>query len=87
MNPFGGSIPQGLQITLDPGTGISETLTVQSVSPTTAGYTSATVTFTSNLAHTHAANATWCEALPAGVTNPATWDAVSILNSTTVLTY
>lgn len=86
-NAFGGSIPSGLQITLEPGTANAETLTVQSVSATSPGYASATVTFTANLAHTHAASSTWCEALPAGFTNPATWDPVSLLGSTTILAY
>lgn len=87
VNPFAGSIPSGLQITVDPGTSIAETLTVLSVSATAPGYTSATVTFTTNLAHTHPAGAVWCEALPTGATDPTTWDPVSLLNDTTTLTY
>lgn len=86
-NPFAGSICNGQQITLDPGTALAETLTVHSVQATSPGYTSATITFATNLTYTHAANAAWCEALPAGDSNPATWDSVSILGTTTVLAY
>lgn len=89
-NSFSCYVFAGMQMTLDPGTALSETLTVSSVSATSAGYTSVTVTFTTNLANTHASGATACEALPAlssttyaangysytppGQTNPATWD-------------
>ena len=86
-NPASASFCSGLQLTLDPGTASAETLTVLSFSATTAGYTSFTVTFTANLAFNHAANAVVCEKLPTGTTNPSTWDAASILGTSTTLAY
>jgi hypothetical protein len=89
-NSFSSYVFSGMQITLDPGTTLSETLTVQSVSATSPGYTTVTITFTGNLAYTHSSGAVACEALPAlssttytnagtpytppGPTNPAMWD-------------
>jgi hypothetical protein len=76
VNPLQLSLFCGWQLTLDPGTGISETVTIApfGIPATAAGYTTAVITLTSNLAHTHAANAVVCEALPAGVTDPTTYD-------------
>jgi hypothetical protein len=87
MNPLVGSICSGMQMTLDPGTSIAETLTVHSVQHTTAGYTSCQVTFTGNLAYNHAVGALVCDVLPAGDTNPTYWDSVAALGTSTVLAY
>lgn len=86
-NPFKASFCSGLRLTLEPGTARAETLTVSSVSATSPGYTSCTVTFTTNLAFTHPVGSMICEALPTGVTDPTTWDPASILGTTTVLAY
>jgi len=64
-NPFSAYVFAGMQMTLEPGTANSETLTVLSVSATAPGYASVTVTFTANLAKTHAASTVVCEKLPA----------------------
>lgn len=86
-NSFSASVCSGLQLTFEPGTANAETLTVQSVSATSPGYASVTVTFTANLAHTHLVNTTVCEKLPTGITDPTTWDAASILGTSTTLAY
>jgi hypothetical protein len=89
VNALASSLPQGYQLTFDPGTPIAETLTLSptGIPSTTPGYSTATLTFTANFAFTHAANAIVCEALPSGYTDPTTWDASSVLGaaSTTVL--
>lgn len=87
-NPAAMSFCNGLQLTLDPANpALAETLTVQSVSATSPGYSTFTVTFTANLAHTHSVNAVVCEALPVGVTDPTAWDAAAICGVTTTPSY
>ena len=84
------SIGVGRTITLEPGTGNAETVTITSVTsvPTarTAGYTSITLGVTAT-AHAHAINAVACDPLPGGVTDPTKWDARSVLGTTTVITF
>lgn len=83
VNALASSLPAGYQLTFDPGTPIAETMTPApgGIPNTTPGYTTATLTFTSNFTNTHAAGAVVCEPLPAGYTDPATWDAVSTLGA------
>lgn len=79
VNALASSLPQGYQLTFDPGTSIAETMTLSptGIPATNPGYSSALLTFTSNFANTHQAGAVVCEPLPAGYTDPTTWDAVS----------
>lgn len=83
VNALASSLPAGYQLTFDPGTPIAETMTLApgGIPNTTPGYTTATLTFTSNFTNTHAAGTVVCEPLPAGYTDPATWDAVSTLGA------
>jgi len=82
VNSLNSSLPQGYQLTFDPGTAIAETMTIAPPLPATnVGYTTATLNFTSAFAHTHAAGAVVCEPLPTGYTNPATWDQGSVLGA------
>ena len=82
-NRLSSSLPQGYQLTFDPGTAIAETMTLSptGIPATNIGYSSATLTFTSNFAFTHAAGAVVCEPLPPGYTDPTTWDASSVLGA------
>lgn len=82
-NALASSLPQGYQLTFDPGTAIAETMTLSptGIPATSPGYSSATLTFTSNFAFTHQAGATVCEPLPAGYADPTTWDAASVLGA------
>ncbi len=75
-------LPGGWQLVLDPANpAISETVTVSptGIPTTTLGWTTAVLTLSGTLAHTHAAGAVVCEPLPAGVTDPTIYDGRSIL--------
>lgn len=74
-NPLAAQIAPGQQLVLGIGTSNQETVTVQSVGGTSPGWTSATITFTTSTSKPHSANETVSEPLPAGVTDPTTWDA------------
>lgn len=82
-NPLAASLPQGYQLTFDPGTPIAETMTLAAtgIPATTPGYLTAMLTFTANFQHTHAMGAVVCEPLPMGYTDPTTWDPFSILGA------
>jgi hypothetical protein len=82
-NALASSLPAGYQLTFDPGTQFAETMTIAAggIPATNVGYSTATLTFTSNFVNTHSANAVVCEPLPSGYTNPATWDPNSLLGA------
>lgn len=46
-----------------------------------------TVTFTANAANTHTSGITVCEALPAGITDPTTWDTAALIGVSTTPSY
>ncbi|MEW2301969.1 hypothetical protein AB0958_18680 [Streptomyces sp. NPDC006655] len=73
-NPLASQLAAGQQLVLGMGTANAETVTVQAVSATSPGWTTATVTFTSNTVNAHSANDLISEPLPSGVTDPTTWD-------------
>jgi hypothetical protein len=83
VNALASSLPQGYQLTFDPGTSIAETMTLAptGIPATSPGYSTAILTFTSNFAFTHQSGAVVCEPLPAGVTDPTTWDSASVLGA------
>jgi hypothetical protein len=87
-NPSEASIGVGSTLQLEPGTGVAETVTIKSVTsaptPGATGYTSITLGVSAT-AHAHSSGAVACDPLPAGVTDPTTWDARSVLGSTTIL--
>lgn len=89
VNMLSQSLPAGYQLTFEPGTPRQETMTLSAtgIPATTIGYQTATLTFTANLAFTHAAGTVVCEPLPAGYTDPTVWDANSVIGaaSTTVV--
>ncbi|WBP87037.1 hypothetical protein [Kitasatospora cathayae] len=80
-NPAAAQIGPGQQLVLEPGTANSETVTVQSVGATSAGWTTCVIALTANLTKTHAANSVVCEPLPSGVTDPTTYDASAKFDS------
>ena len=81
-NSFGQTWNTGDQVVLSSGgTGTAETATVQSVSTTYPGYTSATITFTANLANNHPAGDYVSDRLLVAGSNPA------LLVATTRVTY
>lgn len=82
-NTLNQSLPQSYQLTFEPGTPRAETMTLSpsGIPFTGVGYQTAALTFTSNFAFTHPANSVVCEPLPTGYTDPATWDAASVLGA------
>lgn len=82
-NPLGAQLGANQQIVLGQGSANQETVTVASVSTTTAGWTSATITLTAATTKAHTAGDLINESLPAGITNPATWDATTLFDAVT----
>jgi hypothetical protein len=82
-NPLAGQLAAGQQLVLGQNTANQETVTVSAVGATSPGWTTATVTLTANTTKGHTAGDTICEPLPAGVTDPTTYDAVSKFDSAT----
>jgi hypothetical protein len=80
-NPLATQIASGQLITFEPGTANEETLTVDHVGATSPGWTFATLVMTTPTAFAHATGTVVCEALPAGVTDPTTWDPVSAFDT------
>lgn len=78
--PVPNSLAAGMSVELDPGTPVQETVTIASV----AGNS---VTLVNPTQYAHSGNAVLCDVLPSGVTDPSTWDAFSVLDSTTILSY
>ncbi|NUS29184.1 MAG: hypothetical protein HOV92_33900 [Streptomyces sp.] len=80
-NPAAAQIGQGQQLVLGLGTANQETVTVQSVSATTSGWSTAVLTLTAATTKSHAAGDTVCEPLPSGATSAATWDSSARFDS------
>lgn len=74
------SLTPGISLELAPGTASQETVTIASISGNT-------LTLTSPVAHSHSSGTVVCDVLPSGITDPTTWDAYSILDSTAILSY
>jgi hypothetical protein len=83
-NPLAVQLPAGTQLTLDPGGTNQETVTIAAVGATSPGWTTATITLTAATTKAHNVGIVVCGALPSGVTDPTTWDAVAALDSMTL---
>jgi hypothetical protein len=81
-NVLAAQLAVGEVITLDPGTAVSENVTVSAIGATSPGWTSAVITLTAGTVNAHGVGAVVCDQLPAGTTDPTTWDAVSMFDST-----
>lgn len=81
VNKAAAQLAQGQTLILDIGTANQETVTIKTVGATSSGWSTATITLTANLAHTHASGAVVCEPLPTGTTDPTTWDASAKFDS------
>ncbi|MEU5596700.1 hypothetical protein [Streptomyces sp. NPDC020298] len=81
VNPLAAQLAPGQQLLLGQGTANQETVTVASVGATSSGWTTATITLTAATTKAHTAGDTVCEPLPAGTTDPTTWDSVSKFDS------
>jgi hypothetical protein len=80
-NPAATQLGQGQQLVLGQNTANQETVTILAVGATSPGWTTATITLTSATTKSHTAGDIVCEPLPAGVTDPTTWDTVSKFDS------
>lgn len=80
-NPLAAQLAAGQQIVLGQNSANQETVTVLSVGATSPGWTTATITLTAATTKAHTAGDVVCQVLPAGTTDPTTWDAVSKFDS------
>ena len=80
-NPAAAQIGSGQQLVLGLGTANQETVTVQSVSATTSGWSTAVLTLTAATTKSHTAGDVVCEPLPTGITDPTTWDGSARFDS------
>ncbi|MFC8676668.1 hypothetical protein ACFUEN_28785 [Streptomyces griseorubiginosus] len=74
-NRLAAQLAAGQQIVLGQNTANQETVTVSVVGATSPGWTTATITLTAATTKAHTSGDTVCEPLPAGVTDPTTWDS------------
>jgi hypothetical protein len=81
VNPLAAQMAPGQQIVLGQNTTNQETVTVASVGATSPGWTTAVITLTAATTKAHTAGDVVNEVLPAGTTDPTTWDAVSKFDS------
>jgi hypothetical protein len=79
-NVLQANLTGGQQLVLDVGLATQETVTIATggVPVTTTGYTSATLTLSANMTQNHSNGAVVCEPLPAGITDPTTYDALGV---------
>ncbi|MCT9092838.1 hypothetical protein N4G70_28795 [Streptomyces sp. ASQP_92] len=80
-NPLAAQLSAGTQIVLGQNTANQETVTISAVGATSAGWTSAVLTLTAATTKAHTAGDLINEVLPAGTTDPTTWDAVAALDA------
>lgn len=78
-NKLAQSLPASQVLWFEPGTPRFEAVTVLTIPSTVLGYTTATLVMAGNFSFTHPVGSVVCEPLPAGYTDPTTWDASSIL--------
>lgn len=71
----------GQQLVLGQNTANAETVTILAVGATSPGWSTATVTLTAPTSKAHTAGDVICEPLPAVITDPTTWDAVSAFDA------
>lgn len=80
-NPAAAQLAAGQQLVLGQNTANQETVTIASVGATSPGWTIAVLTLTAATTKAHTTNDVVCEPLPAGVTDPTTYDAVSAFDA------
>jgi hypothetical protein len=77
QNAAASQLGQGQQLVLGLGTANQETVTISSVSTTSAGWTTAVITLQAATTKSHTSGDTVCEPLPSGITSATTWDAMT----------
>jgi hypothetical protein len=83
VNPLAAQLAAGQQLVLGQNSANQETVTIASVGATSSGWTTAVITLAAATTKAHTAGDLICEPLPAGTTDPTTWDAVSKFDSIT----
>ena len=81
VNPLAAQLAAGQQLVLGQNTGNQETVTISTVGATSPGWTTATITLTAATTKAHTAGDLVNEPLPAGTTDPTTWDNVAKFDS------
>lgn len=81
VNPLAAQLAAGDTIVLGQNTANQETVTVSAVGATSSGWTTATITLAAATTKSHSSGDVVCEPLPAGVTDPTTYDSVSKFDS------
>ncbi|MFD7016144.1 hypothetical protein [Streptomyces sp. NPDC059928] len=81
-NPLATQLAAGTQIVLGQNSANQETVTIGAVGATSPGWTSAVLTLTAPTTKAHTAGDLINEVLPAGATDPTTWDAASAFDAT-----
>lgn len=81
VNPLAAQLAAGDTIVLGQNTANQETVTVSAVGATSSGWTTATITLTAATTKSHSSGDVVCEPLPAGVTDPTTYDSASKFDS------
>jgi hypothetical protein len=81
-NPARAQLTAGQQLVLGQNTASQETVTIAAggVAATTAGWTTCVLTLTAATTKAHTAGDVVCEPLPAGTTDPTTWDGTTFDN-------
>ncbi|MEU1800908.1 hypothetical protein [Streptomyces sp. NPDC019937] len=79
-NPLKQQLAVGQQLVLGQGTANQETVTISAIGATSPGWTSATIVLTAATTKAHTAGDLINEPLPAGITDPTTWDSVAALD-------
>lgn len=81
VNPLATQMAPGQQLVLGQSSANAETVTVLSVGATSSGWTTAVLTLTAPTTKSHTAGDIVCEPLPAGITDPTTFDAASAFDA------
>lgn len=81
VNLLSQQIAPGQQLVLGQGTANAETVTVLVVGSTSSGWTTGTLTLTAATTKAHTSGDVVCEPLPAGTTDPTTWDTTVFDNT------
>lgn len=81
-NPLASQLAVGQQIVVGQGGSVPETMTISAIGATSPGWTTATIQFTANLAHSHTNGFQVGEPLTSGITAPTTWNPVDMFDLT-----
>jgi hypothetical protein len=81
-NPLATQLAAGQQLVLGQNTANQETVTISTVGASSTGWTTCTIALAAPTTKPHTGGDIVCEPLPAGVTDPTTFDAASAFDAT-----